>query len=859
MIPTRLTLENFLSYRGPQPPLDFTGIHVACLTGPNGHGKSALLDAITWALWGEARSKFDDDLIHFGQDHMQVELEFQARGGDYKVIRRRSRTARRGSGKSDLQLQISAGDAFTPITGNSIAETQAKIENLIGMDYKTFINSSFLVQGRADEFTNKPPGERKEVLAKVLGLDRFDEMQERSRQRSTERDRQASEIEAALAYLIQEIAHKDEYQQSLAQVNADLQSLASAIDTTTLEADTLRRDVMDLEQQASQARELEARLPRLQSELQHFQAEIRQQQSRIATYQSLVQDQPAIQAGFDRHQSLLKQYEEMESARRLYDELNNKAVALRQTIAQAKARLEERVRFLQQHLSRDLMPKAQARSSLEARIAQARSQMESFGGEEASIAQERSRLQALSIQLGQVAAELDSLTAEGKDLRAKLNVLQTSPQGAQCPLCATPLGQDRCRDLIASYQSNINRKLDEYRQKDSLLKDLKAQKLKMDVGIPQREASLKQRQQQAQRQIATLEKELEESRQAASEAESLCAESQTVKAELDSETYAPQQRQVLTALDEQKAALTYSPESHSQLFRQVQEHQPYIQKRTRLLEALEALPREEESLSRSKALVEQRQKEQSLIRETLAQLHAQASRLATKKQQLQAADVRLQGLRTQQQSLLATKGGLDDRLSKIEDAERQASDKRTRVAALRDEQSIYHDLSQAFGKKGVQALLIETVLPYIEEYANELLGRMTDGRMNVKLETQQELKSRRGEFTETLEIKISDELGPRSYEMFSGGEAFRINLALRIALSKALAHRSGAPLPTLFIDEGFGTQDAAGRERILDVIHAIEPDFQRIIVITHLDDLKEAFPVRIEVEKRGGASAAWIS
>ena len=92
-----------------------------------------------------------------------------------------------------------------------------------------------------------------------------------------------------------------------------------------------------------------------------------------------------------------------------------------------------------------------------------------------------------------------------------------------------------------------------------------------------------------------------------------------------------------------------------------------------------------------------------------------------------------------------------------------------------------------------------------------------------------------------------------------GNEAFRINLALRIALSKVLANRSGAPLPTLFIDEGFGTQDSAGREQILDVLSTLEQDFKCIIVITHLEELKDYFPVRIEVEKRDGASTAWIS
>ena len=156
-------------------------------------------------------------------------------------------------------------------------------------------------------------------------------------------------------------------------------------------------------------------------------------------------------------------------------------------------------------------------------------------------------------------------------------------------------------------------------------------------------------------------------------------------------------------------------------------------------------------------------------------------------------------------------------------------------------------------------MLIETVVPRLEDETNLLLGRMTDNRMNVKFETQRDRASGNGDPRETLDIIVSDELGPRSYEMFSGGEAFRVNLAMRIALSKVLAQRMGAPLPTLFIDEGFGTQDSIGRERILDVISAIGNDFEKVLVITHLDDLKEAFPVSIEVLKDVNGSTFWIN
>ena len=122
--------------------------------------------------------------------------------------------------------------------------------------------------------------------------------------------------------------------------------------------------------------------------------------------------------------------------------------------------------------------------------------------------------------------------------------------------------------------------------------------------------------------------------------------------------------------------------------------------------------------------------------------------------------------------------------------------------------------------------------------------------MFLKLQLKEGRKERLlGMPSEELEILIGDEVGTRSYETFSGGEAFRINFALRIALSKLLARRSGAPLPILFIDEGFGSQDAAGQERIIESIQSIQDQFEKILVITHIDQLKEAFPYRIEVFK----------
>jgi DNA repair protein SbcC/Rad50 len=101
MIPLSLRLRNFMSYGDAAAPLDFSRFTTACLTGDNGHGKSTLLDAITWALWGETRAKNLDDVVRLGQDEAEVEFVFDLESDRYRVLRKRSLKTR----QSALELQ----------------------------------------------------------------------------------------------------------------------------------------------------------------------------------------------------------------------------------------------------------------------------------------------------------------------------------------------------------------------------------------------------------------------------------------------------------------------------------------------------------------------------------------------------------------------------------------------------------------------------------------------------------------------------------------------------------------------------------------------------------------------------------
>src|SRR3990170_8593449 len=198
-----------MPYRDKVPPLSFAGIHTASIWGENGSGKSALIEAMTWALWGETRAKSDDDLIHQGQNEMEVEFDFSVGQETYRVIRKHTRPKRqRGSGQSSLDLLIAGNSDYKVLSGTAIRETEQKIRDILHMDYKTFNNSAYLRQGHADEFTILPTDKRKQVLADILGLSLYDQLEDRAREFAKKQEIEKAQAESAIKLISDELAHK---------------------------------------------------------------------------------------------------------------------------------------------------------------------------------------------------------------------------------------------------------------------------------------------------------------------------------------------------------------------------------------------------------------------------------------------------------------------------------------------------------------------------------------------------------------------------------------------------------------------------------------------------------------------------
>lgn len=164
--------------------------------------------------------------------------------------------------------------------------------------------------------------------------------------------------------------------------------------------------------------------------------------------------------------------------------------------------------------------------------------------------------------------------------------------------------------------------------------------------------------------------------------------------------------------------------------------------------------------------------------------------------------------------------------------------------------SHYAILTKAFDKHGIPTLVIENVIPELEENTNRILAVLSND-MRLELRTQKTLKS--GGVGDTLEITIKGLTGNRSYAMLSGGEKFRIDLALRIALSTVLSRRNNFKCETLIIDEGFGSLDEIGKQSFVELSKSLHTTFKRIILITHTD-LTERYEDLLEVKKINGVS-----
>ena len=1006
MVPVRLELENFLSYGTDAPVLDFEAFDVACLSGGNGEGKSALLDAMTWAIWGEARKssgkrKPDDELIRIGTRHMEVTFTFDLEETRYRVTRSFSKSATGKTTTSDLEFQVYApeDESYRPLTGSTQRETQARIDDAVGLDYDTFINSAFLLQGRSDEFTQKSPSQRKEILVRILNLSRYERLEDRARDRWRAAKQRQQRAESEVERLQEALEDAPEWREERDDLRSSIEEKQRALTELRETEKTLTQRRADLDAKAREVDSVKGAISSLRDRISSHEDTVESLTEQIEEADELLADREDIEAAYERYQALQEERDALDEKRDLHR-------GLEKQIEQKKATLRDRTNELERRLDRlkvekkgfeeslaDCTTKLAKRPALEDKLRSAqaaRQRVRELAGrkrrrEKLKERQEsarrtlvgrreqlRAELEGLRDQIEekqQAVDEREAIEARIDELEAKAERRQSlKEQLSSLEKKGTAVGQsiqEQAGQLEARREERAQEQaeLDRFRQADGetcptcgseltdahrreVVETLTAKIEELEQQIETREAALEEQREQrsalretyadlreqirdldgVSEALATAREQRRRLEDAAETMEALTANAERLRARLSTGNYGAEARRAWQYCAQRRAELAFDSSAYEAL----QETAAQVDRYQERLRELEEVDGRREELERKIAQHEEQIQDlrETLddesafddLRETIETLESKLDEVGFDPERFQSVRSQLRDLsdvptrhselqqaqrnredwvekRTRRKKQLETlrdevaektnrlesltealdtKAELEEELedvqSAVSTAEAELNELQQRFGMLnerldqaqrdqealaaakedRDEakhnRQLYKHLRTAFGKHGIPSLIIEETLPEIEERANRILDRLTDGRMHVRLETLKEKKS--GGTKETLEIIITDEQGvPRPYETFSGGESFRVNFALRVALAQLLAERSGVRVRTLVIDEGFGTQDEEGIERLVEAIQSIRQDFAKVLVITHLERLKQAFPVRIEVEK----------
>jgi len=1041
--------------------VDLSSVAVACLSGHNGSGKSALLDAVTWALWEEGRSS-SDELIRLGQKEMWVDLIFDYEGRTYRVrrsrLKRASKSGKTGASKGTLDLQLLASVGarsletrreeeslavaagarserrelsrdndsvlasgvdnaiashprmeetdglghWRSLTGATMRATQQSICDLLRMDYDTFVNSAYLRQGRADEFTTRPPSERKQVLSEILGLAYFDRLQEACRLRARdgktkieliensllslpELEREGLEVasrleiervelkskegvlrelEALVSTLTQTVQnlklkrqHIDDGASQLEELRADVEGLlrqraemerrhadlsqmverAPEIEVKSVELEKAKAEVESLDRKALSAQGLSEEKLRLQSqlasirsrlevELDHFKDATESCRRKTEALRNDTRDGDKTQAAYADFKKLLTEEASLAQKQDTFTRLTERANLLQSMVTEAKIKLEAEIgqkeltlTELEQVISAENLV-AEQKQALEEEVRELERVESEF-----ELVEEKGML--MKTELESIDVKVEEVKRRQEENREKVRELTEHRHESICPLCAAPIVdrlavinrykvdndsldsdinsllksreelEDERNELRVKYmqlkremsrRNELDKRIGQFNEKQNTIeraRESRARTVKeilllerrldeMEFAQIERESLINvkteihklefdpavyaslQSQIRAKRHIESrhvqLKKDMTELERLEKELPVLLERETKCLEELESESYGEELRSELKSVKEALEVLNYDRERHQFLKSQLIELLPFVEQVRDLKKAQDELPAVQDSLEQLTGRLESKQTRIPELEADIETLKEVTGELNEKQFFLEQRLEQLDKIRAEHQVLALAVAVCESRNDQIIRELEQLAERKIELVRLIEEREDHIFLAESFGKKGIQAVIIENAVPELESEANRILARLSDNKMHVALVTQQKTKS--GNLAETLDILIGDEIGTRNYELYSGGEAFKVNFAIRIALSRLLARRAGARLETLVIDEGFGSQDDQSRERLVSAIKSIQTDFRKILVITHIADVREMFPVQIQVQKESGVS-----
>jgi exonuclease SbcC len=780
----QIALTNFRQHTSTKISFDLglTGI-----IGPNGSGKTTILEAIAFALYGARALRLTKETVRFQRAgpraHVEVELDFELAGHRYRVVRELNSAA----------VYLDGGETALAVGTEPVNEFLLR---RLGMSREEFHRTYFTGQRELGVMTALQPAQRAEFLARVLGHDRLQRAQERARQ---ERNRLREKSEALASGLPDpslvaqrlETAEKRYREAALraaeaarehAAAEAVLAELRPLWEQAQYSRDAARRVEGELRVARSEAASLRDRLTRLDEELEAValaSSELERLRVELAPLTVVERELESLEA-----------------------------------LARAEGRRLGLERTLQ-GLARDIQGIEQRRQPLLSVAAQ-------VDGLRASLAAARTSLEETSATLEQqrtdwvrdrqeVETKRDQLRRQYQELKEQYERLIALGEEGPCPVCTRPLGssysavlsgiKEQMETLVVDGRYYSNR-LEQLQSPPAEVQELEAERKRLAAKLP------------------VLERELAQAEAAARELNRLQSEVSSKQAQL-------------AELHVELASIPagYDPSRHRDLQRQREQLTQLAQRAARLGAAVEREPGLREERDRIAASL-------VALQSRIAELEAESNRLSASEEALRELQLRYEAAQAAARAAevaLATARG-EEATARLElqharSEQRSLEGKQLQLAALERERLLNEELVRAFAD--IRNHLNSRLRPELSEIASRFLRDLTDGRYG-------EL-----ELTESFDVVVMDGAVPK--QVISGGEEDLAQLSLRLAISQLIAERAGQDFSLLVLDEIFGSLDEIRRHNVVELLRGLTDRFEQVILITHIESVRDQLDRVIEL------------
>lgn len=870
MIPKRVTLENFLSY-GARTEIAFDDQEPLWVVGgPNGVGKSAVFDAMTYCLYAEHRGggRGHDQLIRHGANGFKVSFEFEFAGTDYRITRTRG-------GRTTQAVERLDGGSWKRVPDVDGADAVTEwVRGTVGLSFDAFCASVLLRQGHADDILDAKPAARLDTLKKVIGVERYEKLSQDVHEASEEKKRELKRLKAERAnteevsdeQLAQEAAAVERtaaareladaartravaavpQAEQWARLNAqaaDLTRKLADADERSRDADAIQRDhseyvelfaVVPLLQQLIPLRitvaDVETRLAEATARRDELRAELRTNGERAEALrlEASQQRQAASDLANELHTAttererlngLLTIADELATARRDADAF---PVTLDDDLAAATA--EKNTAAEAERIARD------AEAEIAGLLKEAKKLQKAFADVRAGVTcsqcgQEVTAKHAED-ERSRLAERVNALTTAATDAKVKTAVATADLESADS-LVRSLTNDTARRDRVRQRRADLERSLTALggttdpaavRGDITRLADLLTE-------LQARHTTARTRQTAAERELQELEPVV---RREETDLQRLEADLVTLGNILagDTATLAG----LLARLPDAWKDVADSAAPTARLKALTDDG---VQKRFKDLEADTALRREWEEQRANVAQEMAAVPADARIPVDDAR-HAQrsAERAFTESDAAHRAAV----------ATHAESVRLRDQLAKL------TAD----IAAAETDARVHATLDRHLGKGGLQRELIREAEAAIVRLTQQTLANLSGGDLSVAL-----AEADGDDKAFDLLVRRGGDQEPTPVKMLSGSQKFRVAVSVALAIGR-FATGQARPLECVIIDEGFGSLDKDGLRAAADELNRLKDirELKRVIVVSHQEEFTDQFPVVIRLSKGDAGTTA---